>query len=258
MWATTESVISADGTRILFHTLGDGPPLVILHGALVRVENYLPMAEMLAGDYRVVVVGRRDYAPSGNGSGPRTFARQVEDLGAVLELQGGPSFVFGHSAGGLVALEALAADIPNIRRFALYEAPLVFAGGPLRATLERARELVADDPGEAVVEFFKAILDQPVPEGMLGKMGAAMADRAAGLIADLECITAMDPDSGRWGAMNTPALLLAGTASDRYGPASMETLDAALPDSRFVSLPGLTHSPDDFTPVANILREFFQ
>ncbi|WP_147404044.1 alpha/beta fold hydrolase [Nocardia panacis] len=70
---TTDSVASADGTRIVFHTLGDGPPLVIVHGALVTTEAYRPMAELLATSYRVVLIGRRDYAPSGNGPRPSTF-----------------------------------------------------------------------------------------------------------------------------------------------------------------------------------------
>ncbi|WP_147287240.1 alpha/beta fold hydrolase [Nocardia otitidiscaviarum] len=258
MWSTPDSVISADGTRIVFHTLGDGPPLVVMHGALVTVETYYPMAELLATDYRVVVVCRRGYTPSGSGTQPRIFARQVEDLAAVLERQDDVSFVFGHSAGGLVVLEALVAmGVPSIRRFALYEAPLALAGGPLRPTLERARELVADHPADSVVEFFRAVLDSPVPEGILRSMGAAMADRAPGLIADLECLSAMDPDLNRWSATDIPALLLAGAASDRYGPESMEKLDAVLPDSRFRSLAGQTHNPDDFTSVAAVLREFF-
>ncbi|MCP9625138.1 alpha/beta hydrolase [Nocardia otitidiscaviarum] len=257
MWTTTDSVISADGTRIVFHTLGDGPPLVVMHGALVTVETYYPMAELLATDYRVVVVCRRGYRPSGSGTQPRIFARQVEDLAAVLECQHGPSFVFGHSAGGLVTLEALAAGVSSIRRFALYEAPLTLAGGPLRPILERARELVADSPAASVIEFFRAILDLPVPEGVLRSMGAAMADRAPGLIADLECLTAMDPDVNRWSAVDIPALLLAGAASDRYGAEGMRKLDAVLPDSRLTVLAGLTHNPDDFTSVAAGLREFF-
>ncbi|WP_306364133.1 alpha/beta fold hydrolase [Nocardia sp. CC227C] len=210
MWSTPDSVISADGTRIVFQALGDGPPLVVMHGAPVTVETYYPMAELLATDYRVVVVCRRGYTPSGSGTQPRIFARQVEDLAAVLERQDDVSFVFGHSAGGLVVLEPLvAAGVSSIRRFALYEAPLALAGGPLRPTLERAREFVADHPADSVVEFFRAVLDSPVPEGILRSMGAAMADRAPGLIADLECLSAMDPDLNRWSATGIPALLLA-------------------------------------------------
>ncbi|WP_405495208.1 alpha/beta fold hydrolase [Nocardia sp. NBC_00511] len=259
MWTTTDSVASADGTRIVFHTLGDGPPLVVLHGALVTTEMYHPLAEKLADDYRVVVVGRRDYEPSENGTQPRVFARQVEDLTAILERQDGPSFVFGHSAGGLVTLEALAAGIPNIRKFALYEAPLAFAGGPLGPTLDQVRELVADHrPADAVFEFFRAILREPAPADILRGIGVAMAHRATGLVSDLECLAAMDPDLDRWSAVATPALLLGGSASDPYGQELTEKLDATLQDSRFTLLEGLHHNPDDFTPVAAALREFFR
>ncbi|RJO73700.1 hypothetical protein D5S18_21240 [Nocardia panacis] len=85
-----------------------------------------------------------------------------------------------------------------------------------------------------------------------------MADRAPGLIADLECLTAMDPDPNRWSATTAPGLLLAGSSSDRYGLESMAKLEAALPNSQFTVLEGLTHNPDDFTPIATAMSEFFR
>ena len=113
-------------------------------------------------------------------------------------------------------------------------------------------------PADAVTEFFTAISDSPLPQDTLDVMGAVMAFRASGLIVDLECITGMDPDPNRWAAVTTPTLLLAGSASDSWGPGSIAMLEAVIPDSRMTLLEGLAHNPDDFAPVAAALREFLR
>lgn len=128
MTVCTEGVVSADGTRIVFHAQGAGPAVVIVPGALVTVDTYLELAELLAPDYRVIVVERRGYSPSGNGPRPAEFAAQAADLAAVLAAVGEPAFVFGHSAGGLVTLDATHRDPSMVRRLALYEPPAALAG----------------------------------------------------------------------------------------------------------------------------------
>ena len=48
----------------------------------------------------------------------------MEDLAAVLEVAGGRAFVYGHSSGAVLALEAASRGLP-IERLALYEPPFV-------------------------------------------------------------------------------------------------------------------------------------
>ncbi|WP_157387892.1 alpha/beta fold hydrolase [Nocardia terrae] len=259
MTQRTDTVTSADGTRIVFHTRGEGPPLVIVHGALVTTGNYDDLAELLAPDYRVVVIERRDYGPSGNGPRPARFSTQATDLAAVLATLGEPAFVFGHSAGGLVTLHAMHRDPSMVRRLALYEPPVVLAGPPLAPTLATIRTLVADDrPADAIVEFFTAIMDSVIPDEHLRPLADGLAFRAPGLVADLECLTAMDPDISPWSAITLPTLLLSGELTDSYGTKSVELLQSTLPRAHSLVLPGQYHNPEDPAPVAAALRECFR
>lgn len=253
----TESVTSTDGTRIVYHVQGQGAPLVIVHGTLAPVDTYYALADLLAPYYRVVLVERREYGVSGNGPRPLDFARQAVDLAAVLEAVGEPSFVFGHSCGGVVALHALLTPV-TVRRVALYEPPVALAGPVLAATLEKARDWMAvGRPGDAIIEFFGAIMDSAPPAGMLDGMAAMLAPRAHGLVADLECFTGMDPDLSRWCTLEVPALLLSGELTDSYGTKSIDLLQQTIPNARTITFPGLGHTFDDARPVADALREFF-
>ncbi|WP_328396679.1 alpha/beta fold hydrolase [Nocardia sp. NBC_00416] len=233
--------------------------MVIVPGALVTVDTYLELAELLAPDYRVIVVERRGYSPSGNGPRPAEFAAQAADLAAVLAAVGEPAFVFGHSAGGLVTLDATHRDPSMVRRLALYEPPAALAGPPLTPTLEQIRQHMADGrPADAIIEFFTAITVPVPPRAALQPLADALAFRASGLVTDLECLTAMDPDITSWSAIELPTLLLAGEITDPYGTDSVELLQATLPNARTVTLPSQRHHPDDIGAVAGALRGFFR
>ena len=85
----TAHLISSDGTRLCFRTLGEGPPLVIAHGVFSTSDDYVPVAVRLASSHRVVLVNRRGYRGSEVGPGPATFAQDGEDLVALMRLVGG-------------------------------------------------------------------------------------------------------------------------------------------------------------------------
>ncbi|QIS09358.1 alpha/beta fold hydrolase [Nocardia arthritidis] len=258
MSIVTDSVESADGTPIVFHVQGDGPPLVILHGTLVTTEMYRDLADLLAARYRVVTVERRDYGPSGIGPRPARFAGHAADLAAVLAAVKEPAFVFGHSFGGLVALHAMNDISSGVRRLALYEPPATLTGPVLAPALATIRDLTSTHrPVDAILEFFAAISDSAPRPDAFRPFAETLAGRATGLVADLECMTAMPPDVSRWSGIDTPTLLLNGDLSDSYGRNSVDLLRATLPNAHTTILAGLGHHPDDPEPVAAALCEFF-
>lgn len=260
MRTTAGTVASADGTRIAFRRQGDGPPLLIVPGTLAPADLYRPLADLLGERYQVVLMDRRNYGASGAGAGPGTFARQAEDVAAVLNVLDAPAFVFGHSFGGLAALHAVSIAGPQVSRLALYEAPVTLAGPPLVPVLGACRDLVrAGRPADAVSHFLAAASDPPPgpdAERELRPLGAMLGHLASGLLADLDCMTSMDPDLSRWTGIGTPALLLSGAHSDRIDRESTRILSGLLPDVRTVILPGLAHQPDPPAPVAQALFGF--
>ena len=102
--ARTAATVSADGTTIAYHTLGQGPGLVIVGGVLWDGSDYLPLAGALADHYQVHVMERRARPGSGPLREHHGIDDECADLIAVAAATGAAT-VFGHSFGGLVALE---------------------------------------------------------------------------------------------------------------------------------------------------------
>lgn len=100
--------LEVDGERIHYRSLGEGPPIVLVHGLGGQMKNfeYLPLAQ-LAQRYRLVLLDR-----PGSGLSPRKEERNA-GLPAQARLVAGfiralrlprPPLLVGHSLGGAIAL----------------------------------------------------------------------------------------------------------------------------------------------------------
>src|SRR6516165_8989962 len=119
------TVQSADGTTIAFTRAGEGPPLILVDGALCS-RSFGPMpklAAQLPPRFTVYPYARRGRGASGD-TPPYAPDREVDDLEALAaeasDHHGGPVLVHGTSAGAVLALEAVK-RIPAITKLAVYE-----------------------------------------------------------------------------------------------------------------------------------------
>ena len=149
---------SADGTYIAYESLGDGPPLILVGGALcdrrARAAG-LPLARLLATRHRVICYDRRGRGDSGDGAA-YAVERELEDLAALLGVCGEKAAVYGHSSGAILALLGASAGLP-ITRLALYEPPLVLSTDrdALPSNLvEHLHELTRENRRSEAVELF--------------------------------------------------------------------------------------------------------
>jgi pimeloyl-ACP methyl ester carboxylesterase len=97
------SAVNSSGVRIATRDYGgDGPALVLMHGAGMEQGSLAPLAVELQRTFRVVTFDFRGHG--GSDRAPWTFASAVADVGAVAEAYGlGVPAVGGHSLGGMVA-----------------------------------------------------------------------------------------------------------------------------------------------------------
>src|SRR6266566_4780618 len=112
------TVQSADGTTIAFTRAGQGPPLILVDGALCS-RSFGPMpklAAQLVPHFIVYTYDRRGRGASGD-TPPSTPDREVDDIEALAATAGGTVFVYGTSSGAALALEA-ANRIPAITKLA--------------------------------------------------------------------------------------------------------------------------------------------
>ena len=116
-----DKVTSSDDTPIAFERLGDGPPVIMVCGAMCDRALMRPTAEELAKQFTVFNYDRRGRGDSGD-TVPYAVEREVEDIGALLVEAGGTAFVYSHSSGAGLVLHAAAHGLP-ISKMILHAPP---------------------------------------------------------------------------------------------------------------------------------------
>ena len=144
-------VTSAGGVRIACETSGEGPPVVLVHGAGSARWSFDLLRPQLERTFTVIAIDRRGRGDSGDGEGYE-LEREFEDVAAVVQDAGDGAALVGHSYGGLVAAGA-AQRLDGLERLVLYEPPM---GGVLATaeTIERWELLVESGESDLMVREF--------------------------------------------------------------------------------------------------------
>lgn len=117
--AATRAVRSRDGATISYLTMGEGPAVLVIPGALSLAATYTDFARALAERFTVHVIERRGRGLSSPQGFDYSMIKECEDV-LALQHETGASLLVGHSFGGLVALE-VARNNPAFRKIAVYE-----------------------------------------------------------------------------------------------------------------------------------------
>jgi pimeloyl-ACP methyl ester carboxylesterase len=117
-----DKVTSRDGTPIAFDRLGDGPPVIVVCGAMCDRVLMRPTAEELAKHFTVFNYDRRGRGDSRDTT-PYAVEREIEDIGALVAEAGGTVSVYGHSSGAGLVLHAAAHGLP-IAKIVLHDPPM--------------------------------------------------------------------------------------------------------------------------------------
>jgi pimeloyl-ACP methyl ester carboxylesterase len=260
------TVRSADGTNIAFTKAGQGPPLILVDGALCS-RSFGPMpklAAQLTPHFTVYTYDRRGRGASGD-TAPYSADREVEDIEALVTLAGETVYAHGTSSGSALALEA-AKRIPAIGKLTVYEPPFIVddTRPPIPDDyLARLDRLVADGRrGDAVKMFMRfvgtpAIFTAVMPFTPVWPKLKAVAHTLPYDIAIVQDHQRGTPfAAAQWAAVKTPTLVAAGGKSPAWMTNGTRALAEALPDARYRTLPGQNHmvKPQAIAPV---LTEFF-
>jgi pimeloyl-ACP methyl ester carboxylesterase len=243
-----KTVSSADGTKIAYDQQGDGPALILIDGAMnSRSSGPKPeLATLLSRHFTVYSYDRRGRGDSGD-TLPYAVDREIEDIEALTGDAGGTAYLFGHSSGACLALEATVKLGSKVTGLAMYDPPY------------------DDDPaaGQAWREYIKH-LTTALAEGRRGDMRRTPFWPAAEAIAptlgyDHAGVIGEDNSvpTGLAARVGVPALVIDGGASLPFMHDTARTLSQAMPHARRRTLEGQTH---DINPgvLAPVLVEFFR
>lgn len=95
--------------NLYFKELGEGQPLVILHGLFGSSDNWLTISKLFAQHFRVILVDQRNHGFSPHTTS-HTYQEMAEDLKAFLDdLNIVNPVLLGHSMGGKTVMKFVTA-----------------------------------------------------------------------------------------------------------------------------------------------------
>jgi pimeloyl-ACP methyl ester carboxylesterase len=253
--------ITVDGLRLHYLERGSGQPLLLLHGNVVRLQDFLVsgLIDRLAERYRVIAFDRPGF---GHSKRPRdrlsTAATQAELLHNTFASLGiERPIVLGHSWGALTALELALRKTAAVRRLVLvsgYYFPTARIDVPIFAA--PAIPIIGDVMRYTVSALFARLTlnrviktmfsPQAVPPDFVRRMVRELMVRPSQIRANAEDAAFMIPAatslSKRYGELNVPAIIMAGGADRVVDPdAHARRLQRELKRSELHILPGVGH-----------------
>lgn len=255
MVAYNEASIQVDGERIVFTDEGQGPPVLLLHGAVTNRHLWDPVVERLRDRYRLLAP---DLVGYGDSSRPHHthlgLDAQGRALEAFLQLVGAvPCAIVGHGMGGGVAQD-MAARHPERLTALVLVASVTGTTWPSRdfLRLQQTDSPDAVDP-ETILALLKDHLqhglprpealpagwDRPFLEPWEGDEGRDAAWRT---IQALDSRDTLDLED-RLARVHVPTLLVWGEEDQVYPLARGMHLRDLFPEATLETMPGVGHYP---------------
>lgn len=221
--------IEVDGVRLHYVDLGDGPPIVMVHGLGGQLRNFTyAVTERLAGQHRLIVIDRprSGYSTVPAGVEPGVKAQADTIAAAIRALDLKRPLLVGHSLGGAIAL-SLALDHPGLVSGLALIAPLtqpqtkmpdVFrglaAGGASKVGRAALANLIAVPVGALTAKQTSAAVfaPEPVPDDFGTRGGGMLALRPGNVYAATFEMQAATPETtdiaARYGELSLPVSIL--------------------------------------------------
>jgi pimeloyl-ACP methyl ester carboxylesterase len=228
-----------NGVSLYYETYGQGPPVLLVHGAAGFLETMHPFITALASTHTVIAVDSRAQGRSTDSSAPLSYAQMGDDMIKLLDKLGiARTDIVGWSDGGIIGLDMAMKHPSHVRRLiaigANYDANGVAPGalGP-----QAAAEIASQ-----VKPFYDAIAPDPSHfPVMVRKIMTMVRTEPHYRLSELARISAK-------------TLIVAGE-HDLILRRHTDMLARAIPGAKEIIVPGATHfgpleNPDAYDKIA--------
>ena len=262
MYVAAVEVVRAKGLEIAYERVGEGPPLVLVHGAALDSRMWRPQLGVLADEFTVVAWDEPGAGRSSDVPADFTVADYADCLAVlIVALDVGPAHVAGLSWGGTVALELYRAHPELVATLLLVDTYAGWKGSlpeaEVQARVEGARRMF-EGPDDAFDPTLPGLFARDPAADFVPLLQAMAADvrresmrKALGLMADTDQRDLLP-------RIAVPTLLLWGERDARSPLDVARRFEDAVANAELVVIPGAGHmsnleAPDAFN---DAVREF--
>jgi pimeloyl-ACP methyl ester carboxylesterase len=123
----SQNFVEVDGARIHYETLGQGEPLLLIHGFSSSGAAWQPFRDVLSAKFRLIIVDMRGHGRSTNSTKAFTHRQSAKDMFAVMDKLGIKSIkAMGISSGGMTLLHMATQQPERVEAMALIGATIYF------------------------------------------------------------------------------------------------------------------------------------
>jgi 3-oxoadipate enol-lactonase len=225
-----------------YELAGDGPPLLLMHGAEADHRMFADVLPLLARNFTVVSYDQRECGDTQAPPSDATLADLAHDAAELIEALGWRrAHVFGSSFGGRLA-QALALLHPEVVDGLVLGStwPLPLTYETIQPDAERLGALRAQLPAsaETLASWFfpeHFLVERPELRRLFAS-AKVQTERSARRARTIRSPLDLSP-----AAIRSPTLVLAGSADRVVPPAATQQLAKSIPGSKFELLPGVGH-----------------
>jgi len=244
-----------NGTTLTYDVVGDGEPLILIHGSWGERTTWGFILPGLGEAFRVVSYDRRGHGESTGPPAEGTVHDDVADAAALIEaVHGGPAYVVANSYGAIIALR-LAAERPDlVKRMTIHEPPmlLILEGtehqGVLdakAAQIEEVRRLLeAGDHRAAAIYFVENVaLGEGAWDLIPPPLQEMFVNNAETFLGEVRDPDALRIDRAALKGIECEVLLTYGDESPSWFLPISEEIESCAPTVRRQLFPGAGHVP---------------
>lgn len=247
---------SKDGTTIAYDVYGSGPALIYITGAICS-RNFGPVvkdAKFFASEFSVYNYDRRGRGDSTD-TKPYSIEKEVEDIEAIIDAAGGSAYLYGHSSGAVLALEA-SLRLPNkVIKSALFDASYVHDDAEKKQYADLRKEVLGllqkNENASALKKFLVGIGMPKIFVYLLPLMPGWSSMKALAPTLEYDMILTCDlPPLARAAQVNVPLQVMYGEKSPAGIHDVAKNLAKAIPSAKLEIVAGQDHmvSPKALMP----------
>jgi pimeloyl-ACP methyl ester carboxylesterase len=235
--------VFVNGVTMAYERLGEGKPLMLIHGFPLDHSIWNQTVELLANDFDMILPDLRGFGGSAALDSVYTMTDMADDLAALLDSRGVKNIALvGHSMGGYVAL-AFAAKYPYLVDSLALIGSQTLADTPEKRdgrykTAQQVQESGVSVVADAMTAKFSA---NPETQSVIREL--ILRQNKAGVIGALKAMAERDDLTSLFTMSDHPFVMIHGDADELIPVERAREAKPLRPSAQLFELPGVGHLP---------------